>query len=235
MARWTTKGDPPRVVNWLATLRYDTGDRLRIVRVAGVGSIGLEVVASWSDEMMREQIGGTDVFAQSILDLAQAHCDAQQCRQEYRLEYLRGDSETAAAVFGLRMEPSDGTAFDDEDASPAGQIRQQMAFARQMMANSQRIPLMALEALARQLDIAHQRITELEKERAAMFDTYAEALSMIAEAQAAREPAPTLTQQVGEVTKVAPGIIGLVKSLLTTPAAAPAAASNVQTTGIVRV
>lgn len=226
MARWTTKGDPPRVINWLATLRYKEGDRLRVVRVAGVGSIGLEVVAQWAHDTLREQVGGVDVFAQSILDLVQSHCDAQQCRQEYRLEYLRDEAETAEATFALRMEPTDGAAFDDEDASPAGQIRQQMAFARQMMANSQRIPLMALEALARQLDIAHTRITELEKERAAMFDTYAEALTMIAEAQAAQTPAPTLTQQVGEVTKVAPAVIGLVKALMPSTPAAPAAAAS---------
>lgn len=216
MARWRKKGDPARVVNWLGTLRYHEGDRMRLVRVSGVGTVGAEVITQWRGAQLCDNGLGVEVFASQILDLAQSHCDELEQRAEYRVELIRAEEADPDAQFTLRCEPQDGEAstFDDEDPSPSGQIRQQMMFTRQIMLNSQRAPIAAMEMMAKQLDIAYQRITDLEKERAAMLDTYAEALTMIAEAQAAQKPEQTVVEQVTDLTKVAPGIISIVRSLM---------------------
>lgn len=230
MARWRTKGDPVRVTNWLGTLRYHEGDALRLVKVAGVGTVGVQVITVWRGSQLTDGAAGVDVFAQSILDLAQGHSDELRERAEYRVELLRKEESTPECEFTLRCEPQDGeNSFDDEDPTPGGQIRQQMAFTRQILHYSQRAPIAAMEMMARQLDLAQQRIHTLENERAAMLDTYAEALTMIAEVQAAREPGPSVVEQITEVTKVAPGIISIVRSLL------PAGSTNTAPSGIVKV
>lgn len=233
MARWRPKGDPTRVTNWLATLRHKSGDTLRLVRVSGMGSVGVSVVATYSGTQLSDG-PGTDVFAQQLIDLAQGSCDELGSRQEYRLELLREGSDVPEVQFELRCEPQDGDNFDDEDPSPQGQVRQQMTFTRQLMHMSTKAPLAAIESLTLQLGMAHERIRTLENERAAFMDTYAEALTLIAEAQAHKEPSPTLVQQVGEVTSIAPGVINLFKMFLKpTPANANAPAQT--GTGIVKV
>ena len=216
MARWTTKGEPNRVTNWLGSLRYEPGDQLRLVRVAGIGTVGAETVTSWAGKQLTAG-QGVDNFAETILTIAQDHCDALESRQEYRLELVRTlATEAVEATFTLRLEPSDvsrALQYDDEDPTIGGQIKQQMAFTRQMLHFAMRAPMASMDQLARQLDIAYARIATLESERAAMLDTYAEALSLLAEVQAAKEPGETTTQKLQGVLALVPTMVQGVKAL----------------------
>lgn len=213
MPRFRTKGSSESILTWLGTLEMKPGDTLRLVRVSGLGTVGVAPIATWDEKRLTATSG--DNFADLAMRMAQGDCNGLEQRQEYRLEHVH-DGQIDAS-FTVRCEPTENAGllpqYDDEDPSAAGQIRQQMAFSRQMLQFSMAAPMHALESLTQQLQIAQQRIVTLENERAAMLDTYAEALQLVAEANAAQAPTETVVQKAQAMMTLVPQVVQGVKLL----------------------
>jgi len=207
MSRFREKRDPRQVTNWLAQLQYEPGDSMTLIAFSGLGSVGAETVCRWTEKALAESVGVRD-WAQNIIDIAQDHCDAAGSRMVYRLSHLRGEAGEIQASFTVKLLPADPDATgDDEDPSAAGQIRQLMAHNRQMMQLSMRSPMLAMESMARQLDAANARVEFLENERGKTLDLYAQALQVLAEAEVAQTPKPTVVEQVERALPLMPQIM----------------------------
>lgn len=187
MPTYKAKNDPIRVRNWIRRARVRPGDVLRLSTLQLVAGTP-QVIGIWDG---RESAGEftDEALAEDIVNACQDHCDqSSRGRGEYNLELVRTvkGEEQVRVSFEIRCVAAEYDADDDNalDASPEGQVLQQMRHAEVLMRMSVKGPMMAIEALGMSLREAHARIRELEKERAAMLDREIAVLELAAELQA---------------------------------------------------
>lgn len=187
--------------------------------VSGVGGMVGEQVTAWSGEQLRDTLSA-DEWTKVIVDIAQDHCDAMQQRVTYRLSHER--DKLSQSSFIIKLAPEDaGQNDDDEDPSPDGQIRAQMAHTRMVMSMALRTPMAVIEMLSKMLQQANERIAQLERERAQYLDIYADALQMAAVAEAKPDPSmpeqiEAWTKAVPEMAKVVPLLVSGIKTIMKT-------------------
>jgi hypothetical protein len=204
MPTYKAKNDPIRVRNWLRRAKVRQGDFLRLSTMQLVGGAA-QVIGLWDG---RESAGEhtDEELAEDIISACQDHCDqSSRGKGEYNLELVRNVKgvEQVRVSFEIRCIAAEYDGDDEHglDASPEGQVLQQMRHAEVLMRMSVKGPMMAIEALGMSLREAHARIRELEKERAAMLDREIAVLELAAELQATQremesEPKESLTDAI---------------------------------------
>lgn len=201
MPTYKAKNDPIRVRNWLRRARVKPGDVLRLTTMHLVGG-SPQVIARWDGKESAGEHTDEDL-AEDIVSACQDHCDqSSRGKGEYSLDLVRTvkGEEQVRVSFEIRCVAAE---YDEDehgglDASPEGQVLQQMRHAEVLMRMSVKGPMMAIEALGMSLREAHARIRELEKERAAGLDREIAVLELAAELQAQQremdaEPRESLT------------------------------------------
>ena len=211
MARYREKKDPRQIANWLAMLAMEPGDELLLQAFAGHNSIGADTVCRWAGNALA--VGDVALWSSNILTLAQDHCDLADQRGAYRLAHMRGSDLMVSFTIKLLPAEAGASADDDEDASLSGFARQLMAQNRQLHNQVQASQQMALESLAKQLDMSNERLWFLEAERSKNLDLYHQSVENLAEAEAAQTPKPTVVEQVERALPLLPQAIQAVRLL----------------------
>ena len=223
MAKFTEKKSPERVLGFLGGIKTDRDDRLELVSVSGVAGMAAEVLGVWDHDALSDGAFSGEALADYIVTMAQDSADHNRCNSMFTLRHMRGDRVRSA--FTLKMRPQEAAAYsqDDEDATPAGQIRALMAHVRSMSQISQKAPLAAMEACIRLLESTqrenarlNERIISLEKERAKAIDREHELLRQMREIvqPTATEQALEFAQAVPELAKAVPMLAAGIKAIV---------------------